>query len=114
MNRTKRQASLTLARKPSHEKLPWPGLRAKDCFSRTITRIVKEAREASETERWASDQIRRILSYVSPDTVMRLLLSEACKCQGRTRQEDIVTQLARRYVEDCRKSERSNRSSPLR
>jgi hypothetical protein len=59
--------------KPKHEKLPWPGLKAKDHLTRVITRALKEAREAKENEEWAGNQIARVLDYVSPHTAARVL-----------------------------------------
>jgi hypothetical protein len=65
-----------ISKQPKHEKLPWGGLRAKDRLSRVVTRAVKEARERKETELWAENQMSRVLSYVSPETAMRLLIQE--------------------------------------
>jgi len=65
-----------LSTKPKHEKLSWPGLKTKDHLSRVATRAVKEAKEARENEFWAESQIARVLDYVPPETVMRLLLLE--------------------------------------
>lgn len=62
--------------KPKHEKLPWPGLRAKDHLTLVVTRMEKEAREAKETESWARQQIARVLDYTSPEIVMRLVVLE--------------------------------------
>jgi hypothetical protein len=62
--------------KPRHEKLPWPGLKAKDHLSRVVTRAVKEAIEARENEAWAQSQIARVLDYVPPETAMRLVIRE--------------------------------------
>ena len=64
---------------PQHEKLPWPGLSAKDHLSRVVTRAVKEAREASENELWADNQIATVLDYVSVQTAIRLLYREASR-----------------------------------
>lgn len=69
--------------KPEHEKLTWPGLKAKDYFTRLVTRAVKEAKETREKEAWAENQIARVLDYVSAETAMRLLLQ---KVRGRGRQ----------------------------
>jgi hypothetical protein len=63
--------------KPAHERLPWPGLKAKDHLSRVITRAVKEAKETREKEEWAENQIARVLDFVPPHTAMRLVLLEA-------------------------------------
>lgn len=66
------------ARAPlAHEKLPWPGLKAKDRLSRVISRVVKEAREKRENEAWAENQIAHVMDYVSPETAMKLVLREA-------------------------------------
>jgi hypothetical protein len=61
-----------LSRRPVYEKLPWPGLRAKDHLSRVVTRSVKEAREERERYLWAEKQIARMLQHISPWTAMRL------------------------------------------
>jgi hypothetical protein len=71
-----RKIKLEISKGPKHEKLPWGGLRAKDHLSRVVTRAVKEARERKETELWAENQMSRVLSYVSPETAMRLLIQE--------------------------------------
>lgn len=77
MSTTKREAHLNrVGAKPKHEKLPWPGLRARDHLSRVITRAVKEAKESRENEVWAENQIAGVLDVVSPETAMRLLCSE--------------------------------------
>jgi hypothetical protein len=76
MKRRKPQSRPTCT-KPSHQKLPWPGLKAKDHLTRVVTQAVKEAREARENEAWAESQIVRLLEYVSPQTAMELLFSEA-------------------------------------
>jgi hypothetical protein len=62
--------------KPTHEKLPWPGLKAKDHLSRVVTRAVKEARETGEKEAWAEKQIARVLDHVPPEAAMRLVFRE--------------------------------------
>src|SRR5258706_12910527 len=62
--------------KPKHEKLSWPGLKAKDHLSRVATRAVKEAKETRENEVWAESLIARILDYVPPETAMRSLFQE--------------------------------------
>jgi hypothetical protein len=62
--------------KPGHEKLTWPGLKAKDHLSRVITWVVKEAKETRENEEWAGNQIARVLDYVSPQTVIGLVFRE--------------------------------------
>ncbi len=73
----KRKAHLDqLTTKPKHEKLSWPGLKAKDHLSRVATRAVKEAKEARENEVWAESLIARVLTYVLPETAMRLLFQE--------------------------------------
>jgi len=64
------------SKKPKHEKLSWPGLRAKDRLSRVATRAVKEAKETRENEEWAESLIARMLDYVPPETAMRLLFQE--------------------------------------
>lgn len=62
--------------KPTHEKLRWPGLKAKDRLSRMVTRAVKEAKETGETEVWAEKQIARVLDHVPPGAVVRLIFRE--------------------------------------
>jgi hypothetical protein len=65
-----------VATKPTHEKLPWPGLKAKDHLSRVATQAVKEAKETRERETWAENQIARVLEYVPPDTALKLVFRE--------------------------------------
>jgi len=73
----KRKANLDrLSAKPSHEKLTWPGLNAKDHLSRVATGAVKEAKETRENEVWAENLIARVLDYIPPETTMRLLLQK--------------------------------------
>ena len=73
----KRKAHLDrVSTKPKHEKLSWPGLKAKDHLSRVATRAVKEAKETRENEAWAENMIAHVLDYVQPETAMRLLLQE--------------------------------------
>jgi len=62
---------------PKHERLPWPGLSAKDHLSRVATRAVKEAKETRENEVWAESQIALVLDYVPPETAMGLVFREA-------------------------------------
>jgi hypothetical protein len=67
---------------PAHEKLPWPGLKAKDHLSRVISRALKEAKDTRENEAWAEDQIAHVLDYVSPEAAIKLVLREArCRKQ---------------------------------
>jgi hypothetical protein len=61
---------------PTHEKLPWPGLRDKEHLTRFVTRMVKEEREARELNAWAENQIARILDLVPPEVAVRLVLCE--------------------------------------
>lgn len=77
-------SSSHLTTKPKHGKLTWPGLRAKDRLSRVITRWVKKQKEERENEDWARDQIARVLDWVPPETVMKLLYRE-----GRRRNKSI-------------------------
>jgi len=72
--RTAQQYRISAA--PNHEKLPWPGLNAKDHLSRVITRAVKEAKEARETAVWAEKQIARVLHHVPPETAVSILFRE--------------------------------------
>lgn len=69
--RTAQQFRISSA--PNHEKLPWPGLKAKDHLSRVVTRAVKEARE---TAVWAEKQVARVLGHVPPETAVGILLRE--------------------------------------
>jgi hypothetical protein len=74
---TKRKAkSYPISAAPKHEKLPWPGLKAKDHLSRVVTRAVKEAKEKTESEAWAENQIAQVLDHVSSEVVMRLVFRE--------------------------------------
>jgi hypothetical protein len=66
---------------PNHEKLRWPGLKAKDHLSRVVTRAVKEAKEARETAVWAEKQIARVLDHVPPETAIRILLLEISRLE---------------------------------
>jgi len=71
-----------ISAKPEHEKLPWPGLKAKDHLSRVISRAVKEAKETKETkekEEWAENQIARVLDFAPPHTVMKLVFLETLR-----------------------------------
>jgi hypothetical protein len=70
-------SSSRLNSKPRHAKLSWPGLRAQDRLSRVITRWVKEQKEERENEAWARDLIARVLDWVPPEAVMKLLYREA-------------------------------------
>ena len=70
-------SSSPLNSKPKHTRLSWPGLRARDRLSRVITRWVKEQEEERENEAWARDLIARVLDWVPPETVMKLLYREA-------------------------------------
>jgi hypothetical protein len=63
-------------KKPTHEKLPWPGLHSTDHLSRVVTRAVKEDMETRETHLWAEEQIARVLDQVSADTAISLILRE--------------------------------------
>ena len=62
--------------KPTHENLPWPGLKAKDRLSWVVTREVKEAKETEEREVWAEKQIAHLLDHFPPETAMRLVFRE--------------------------------------
>jgi hypothetical protein len=62
--------------KPTHEKLPWPGLKAKDHLSRFVTRAVKEAKERGEIVVWAEKQIARVLDHAPPEAAVRLVFRE--------------------------------------
>lgn len=70
-------SSNRLSSKPRRENLSWPGLRAKDRLSRVVTQWVKERKEEKGNEDWARDQIARVLDWVPPETVMKLLYREA-------------------------------------
>jgi hypothetical protein len=74
----KRKAPLYhISTKPKHEKLPWPGLKAKDYLSRVVTRAVRDAKERREKEVWAENQIARVLDQVPPEVVIRLVFRVA-------------------------------------
>ncbi len=74
--RKRKESAVEISTKPKYKKLPWPGLRAKDHLTRSVTRAVKEEREKKETELWAEDQIALMLKHVSAETAMKLLLRE--------------------------------------
>ena len=76
MMKKRKAHSHRVSTKPKHEKLSWPGLKAKDHLSRVITRAVKEAKETRENEVWAENQIARVLDYVPQETAMRLVFRE--------------------------------------
>lgn len=95
-----KKIKLGISREPKHEKLPWGGLRAKDHLSRVVTRAVKEARQRKETELWAENQMSRVLSYVSAETAMRLLIREV-----RRRRKPIPTL---QFVRDRCEAQREN------
>jgi hypothetical protein len=67
---------LQVSLKPTHEKLPWPGLEAGDRLSRIATRAVKEAKEAREREAWAEEQIARVLDHIPPEAALKLVFHE--------------------------------------
>jgi hypothetical protein len=75
----KKARSYPIIAAPKHEKLPWPGLKAKDHLSRVVTRAVKEGKEKAESEAWAEDQIARVLDHVSPEFVMRFVLRDTSR-----------------------------------
>ena len=75
-NRKSRNRPLIVSDEPQREKLPWPGLRAKDRLSRVVTRAVKEEREMKETEVWARKQIARVLDHVSPWLVIEVAVGK--------------------------------------
>jgi hypothetical protein len=77
MRTEKRKArKYQLSKEPTYEKLPWPGLKAKDHLTRVVTRAVKETKEARERNVWAEKQIARVLDHVLPQTAMRLVFRE--------------------------------------
>jgi hypothetical protein len=61
---------------PSQEKLPWPGLKARDRLCRVVTAAVKEARESRHRELWAEQQIARVLESVPPERAMAMIFRE--------------------------------------
>lgn len=90
--RTGQQHRISAA--PDHEKLPWPGLKAKDLLSRIATVAVKEAKEAREAAVWAEKQIARVLDHIPAETAVGILFREisrrkTAKCgnQASERQE---------------------------
>ena len=77
MRKKKRKASLyEVSMKPTHDNLPWPGLKARDHLSRVVTRAVKDAKGARERDEWAEKQIARVLDNIPPRAAMRLVLRE--------------------------------------
>lgn len=82
----------------AHENLPWPGLKARDRLSRVITKVVKEAREAKERERWAMDRTREILNVVSPTILTRLVLSEIVRRRARIHLEADTLRLLEKLI----------------
>jgi len=62
--------------KPTHEKLPWPGLKAKDHLTRVVTQAVKETKETRERNEWAEKHITLVLDHISPEVATRLFLRE--------------------------------------
>ena len=82
---------------PSHEKLPWPGLKAKDHLSRVATVVVKEAKEARETAVWAEEQIARVLDHVPSETAVRILFREIGR-RGKTRIARVKVGTAKRLA----------------
>lgn len=72
----KKTCQSKISKRPTCEKLPWPGLKAKDHLSRVVTREVKKQREAKEAAAWAEIQIARVIDFVPPDIVLRLVLRE--------------------------------------
>lgn len=77
-----RMPSSRLSNKPKHAKLTWPGLGAQDRLSRVATAWVKQQKEERENEAWAESQIARVLNWVPPETVMKLLYREARRRKG--------------------------------
>jgi hypothetical protein len=74
---TKKRAQLhRVGAKPKHEKLPWPGLKAKDHLSRVVTRAVRETKERRENEAWAETQIAQVLDYVPPEAAIKMVFRE--------------------------------------
>jgi hypothetical protein len=77
MRTEKRKArKYRLSKEPTYEKLPWPGLKAKDHLTRVVTRAVKEAKEARERNVWAEKQIARVLDNVPPRAAIGLVFRE--------------------------------------
>jgi hypothetical protein len=65
-----------VSRAPRREKLPWPGLKARDRLSRIVTAALKDAREAKHAELWAVHQIARVLDSIPPEKAMALFFRE--------------------------------------
>jgi hypothetical protein len=61
---------------PTHEKLPWPGLRAKDYLTRVVTQALKEAKEQRERIAWAEKHIALVLDHISPQIAVQLIFRE--------------------------------------
>jgi hypothetical protein len=70
--------------KPNHEKLPWPGLKARDHLSRVVSRAVKDAKDTREKEEWAESQIARVLDFVPPETAAKLIFLDAYRRRSLT------------------------------
>lgn len=70
---------------PPREKLPWPGLKARDRLSRVATAAVKEMRESKEVESWAAGQIAHLLNYVSVERAIGMIFRESRRRQKRPR-----------------------------
>jgi hypothetical protein len=82
-----------ISKKPAHEKLSWPGLKAEDHLSRVVTRVVKEAKETRETNAWAQNQIARVLNHVSPSAAVRLIYQEVSHRRKTIRGREVAPQL---------------------
>lgn len=65
-----------ISAKPEHEKLSWPGLKAKDHLSRVVSRAVKQAKETREKKEWAENLVARVLDFISPHAAMKLVFLE--------------------------------------
>jgi len=100
MMRKKRTAQrYRVSAAPNHEKLPWPGLKAKDHLSRVVTRAVKEAKEEREIAVWAEKQIARVLDRVPQETAVGILFREISH-RGKPRIAQVKLESAKRLVDN--------------
>jgi hypothetical protein len=77
MRKKNRESRLyKVSMKPTHDNLPWPGLKARDHLSRVVTRAVRDAKEARERDVWAEKQIARVLDNVPPRAAIGLVFRE--------------------------------------
>lgn len=68
-----------VSKAPRRERLPWPGLKARDRLSRIVAAALKDAREAKHRELWAKHQIARLLDRIPPERAMALIFRETSR-----------------------------------